>query len=82
VGTVRSGLQLDLANELTTDSPMTAVAARLDQKLQHWDASRATEVERLVGEIIEWADAEALDLMRSRQREQEVLDLLDEPQTR
>lgn len=61
---------------------MTAVAARLDQKLQHWDASRATEVERLVGEIIEWADAEALDLMRSRQREQEVLDLLDEPQTR
>ena len=61
---------------------MTAVAERLDQKLQHWDAARAAEVERLVREIIEWADAEALKLVRSRRREQEVLDLLDEPKTR
>jgi hypothetical protein len=28
--------------------------------------------------IIQWTDADALDLMRSRRVEQEVLDLLDE----
>jgi hypothetical protein len=34
-------------------------------------------VEKLVAEIIDWADADALDLMRSRHLEQEVLDIID-----
>lgn len=58
---------------------MTAVARKLEERLQHWDAAKAAEVERLVSDIISWADAEALELMRSREREQEVLNLLDEP---
>lgn len=61
---------------------MTELAEKLDQRLRHWDAAKAAIVERLVGDIIAWADADALDLMRSREREQEVLDLLDEPQAR
>ena len=58
---------------------MTSVARKLDERLQHWDAAKAAAVERMVGDIIAWADADALELMRSRDREQEVLDLLDEP---
>ncbi len=58
---------------------MTAIAERLDEHLRQWDNTTATRVERMVDEIIVWADADALDLMRSREREQEVLDLLDEP---
>ncbi len=57
---------------------MTEVAEKLDQRLRQWDAAKVAVVERLVGEIIDWGDADALDLMRSREREQEVLDLLDE----
>lgn len=56
---------------------MTAIAEQLDRKLSNWKPETASEVERLVGEIIDWADADALDLMRSRHLEQEVLDLLD-----
>jgi hypothetical protein len=58
---------------------MTALAQKLDERLKQWDAARAAEVERLVGDIIAWADADAVEVMRSREREQEVLDLLDEP---
>jgi hypothetical protein len=61
---------------------MTAVAEKLDQRLRQWDVQRATEVERLVSDIIAWADADAQDLMRSRQCEQEVLDLIDESEAR
>ena len=61
---------------------MTAIAERLDQKLIVWDANTAHEVEHLVEEIIELADAEGLDILRSRRVEQEVLDLLDEDTTR
>ena len=56
---------------------MTAIAEQLDRKLSNWKPETASEVERLVGEIIDWADADALDLMRPRHLEQEVLDLLD-----
>ena len=55
-----------------------AIAARLDQKFGTWDPKTAIQVEKLVSEIIDWADANALDLMTSRQIQQEVLDLLDE----
>jgi hypothetical protein len=60
---------------------MTAIAQKLDHKLESWDAERAAQVEKLVAEIIELADADAIDLLPSRQVTQEVLDLLDEGQT-
>jgi len=61
---------------------MTSVAEKLDQRLRQWDVRRAAEVELLVSDIIAWADADALDLIRSRRCEQEVLDLIDESETR
>ena len=56
---------------------MTAIAEKLDRKLADWKPETASEVEKLVAEIIGWADADALDLMRPRPLEQEVLDLVD-----
>ena len=56
---------------------MTAIAEQLDRKLAAWKPETSFEVERLVGDIIDWADADALDLMRSRDLEQEVLNVLD-----
>jgi len=56
---------------------MTAIAEKLDRKLSAWKPETASEVEKLVAEIIDWADSDALDLMRPRHLEQEVLDLLD-----
>lgn len=61
---------------------MTAIANKLDQKLQQWQPTTAREVERRVEEIIELADRDALDLLRSRRAEQDVLDILDEPEAR
>ena len=61
---------------------MTAIAKELDEKLQKWTPETAQQVESLVAEIIRLAGADALELMRSRAVEQEVLDLLDEPQAR
>lgn len=57
---------------------MTAIAQMLDVKLATWEPQKAAEVQRLVNEIIDWADSDALDLVRSREVEQEVLDMLDE----
>ena len=57
---------------------MTHIVEELERKLSTWTPEAAAEVERLVADIIQWADADALDLMRSRHVEQEVLDLLDE----
>jgi len=56
---------------------MTIVAEQLDEKLTTWRPETAAEVARMVSELIEWADSDALDLMSSRRVEQEVLDLLD-----
>ncbi|MBI3986420.1 MAG: hypothetical protein HY343_05850 [Lentisphaerae bacterium] len=61
---------------------MTAIAEKLDQKLTTWSAETAHEVESLVGEIIEIADGDGLDILRCRHVEQEVLDILDENKTR
>lgn len=57
---------------------MTAIAQKLDEKMHEWEADRSQAVEKLVSEIIEAADNDALDIGRSRQAEQEVLDMLDE----
>jgi hypothetical protein len=57
---------------------MSGIAVKLDERLKEWDPETAEEVERLVEEIISMADADGLDLPRSRAVEQEVLDILDE----
>ncbi len=61
---------------------MDAIAEKLDKKLQRWEAATSEEVRRRVAEIIELADDNALDLIRSRAIEQEVMDILDDPTTR
>jgi hypothetical protein len=61
---------------------MDALAERLDAKLREWKPDTAAEVRQRVIEIIEMADQDVLDVMRSRVVEQEVLEMLDEPATR
>jgi len=61
---------------------MDTLAEKLDSKLRTWKPETAAEVRERVAEVIELADGDALDLMRSRAREQEVLDMLDEPTAR
>ena len=58
---------------------MPSVAQKLASKLAEWKPEVSREVESLVADIIELADLNALDLVRSRRVEQQVLDLLDEP---
>ena len=61
---------------------MDAVAEKLDAKLSEWKPQISQEVRALVCEVIDAADNDVLDLMRSRAVEQEVLDNLDEPASR
>ncbi len=61
---------------------MDAVAEKLDAKLSEWNPQISQEVRALVSEVIDAADNDVLDLMRSRAVEQEVLDNLDEPASR
>jgi len=61
---------------------MDALVERLDAKLREWKPETAAEVRQSVAEIIALADQEALDLLRSRVVEQQVLDMLDEPAPR
>lgn len=61
---------------------MDALAEKLDTKLRTWKAETAAQVRERVTEVIELADDDVLDVMRSRALEQEVLDMLDEPTTR
>ena len=61
---------------------MDALAEWLDAKLREWKPETATQVRERVAEVIELADGDILDLIRSRASEQEVLDILDEPPTR
>ena len=58
---------------------MDALAEELDTKLRTWKPETAAQVRERVAEMIELADDDLLDVMRSRVREQEVLDMLDEP---
>ena len=58
---------------------MDMLVERLDTKLREWEPNIAAAVRERILEIIDLADREALDMMRSRAVEQEVLDLLDEP---
>jgi hypothetical protein len=61
---------------------MSPIARQLAEKLDLWEPEVSQKVETLVAEIMDLADAGALDLLRSRAVEQEVLDLLDEPISR
>jgi hypothetical protein len=61
---------------------MPSVAQKLASRLEEWEPDVSRQVEILVSEIIELADHNTLDLVRSRRVEQDVLDLLDEPVTR
>ncbi len=60
---------------------MDALIERLDTKLREWTPSTVEQVRQRIAEIIDLADQNALDVLRSRVVEQEVLDLLDEPAT-
>jgi hypothetical protein len=61
---------------------MDALAEKLDSKLRTWKPETAAQVRERVSEVIALADDDVLDVMHSRAREQEVMDLLDEPPTR
>jgi hypothetical protein len=61
---------------------MEAIAQTLDAKLHEWKPETSQKVRALVSEIIELADSDSLDVMRSRAVEQQVLDILDEPASR
>jgi hypothetical protein len=64
---------------LTTEVAMDALAEQLDAKLRVWKPETADQVRERVAEVIELADQDVLDLLRSRAVEQDVLDLLDQP---
>jgi hypothetical protein len=59
-----------------------AIAEKLDSKLSTWRPEVSRNVRAVVSDVIDAADAGALDLLRSRAVEQEVLDQLDEPTSR
>lgn len=61
---------------------MSPVARQLAEKLDQWEPEVSRKVETLVSEIMDLADTGALELLRSRAAEQEVLDILDEPPSR
>jgi hypothetical protein len=61
---------------------MDILAEKLDKKLSEWEPNIIDQVRQRIMEIIDLADHGALDIMQSRFREQEVLNLLDEPTTR
>jgi hypothetical protein len=55
-----------------------ALLEKLDTKLREWSPEKAAQVRERVEEMIDLADHDVLDLVRSRSVEQDVLDLLDE----
>ena len=61
---------------------MDILVKRLDAKLREWEPNIAATVRKRILEIIDVADRDALDIMRSRAGEQEVSDILNEPISR
>ena len=61
---------------------MDVLIETLNAKLREWKPETAAQVRERVIEIIGLADQDALDLLRSRAPEQDVLDILDEPSPR
>jgi len=60
---------------------MVAVDA-VAEKLGTWKPEISRKVRAVVSDVIEAADADGLDVLRSRAVEQEVLEQLDEPTSR
>lgn len=56
---------------------MDTLVTKLDEKLHEWKPDIANQVRQRISEIIDLADQDTLDIMRSRLVEQEVLDILD-----
>jgi hypothetical protein len=62
---------------------MDALVEKLDARLREWKPETAAVARERIAEVIELADRDVLDVVRSRATEQDVLDLLDdEPTTR
>lgn len=61
---------------------MDILIEQLDHKLRAWTPETANEVRSRLGEIIEMADMDSLDISRSRSVEQEVLDMIDDAPSR
>jgi hypothetical protein len=59
-----------------------ALTEKLEARLREWKPETAAQVRERIAEVIELADHDVLDLLRSRTAEQEALDLLDEPAAR
>jgi hypothetical protein len=55
---------------------------KLDSRFREWKPETVNDVRQRVADIIDLADQDALDLLRSRELEHSVLDLLDEPASR
>ncbi len=60
---------------------MDGLVQELDTKLLQWQPDIAQQVRQCLAEIIELVDQDALDILHLRVVEQEVLDLIDEPET-
>jgi hypothetical protein len=58
---------------------MDTLIEQLEARFRIWQPEMANQVRQRIVEIIEMADRDALDVLRSRAVEQEVLDALDEP---
>ena len=58
---------------------MDALIEELKIKLRQWEPDVAEQVRQTIAEVIELADSDVSDILRSRIVEQEVLDILDEP---
>jgi len=56
---------------------MTLIAQELDQNLLAWPEETRLLVENMVADLIQWGQARSADLIRGREVEQEVLDILD-----
>ena len=76
------GWRIALQDGRKQDGSVDAIAEKLDTKLGKWKPEISQEVRSLVSQVIDAADNDALDVMRSRAAEQEVLDQLNEPPSR
>ena len=61
---------------------MDPIAEKLNTKLREWKPEISRKVRTVVSDVMHAADNDALDLLRSRAVEQEVLEQLDEPPSR
>jgi hypothetical protein len=70
------------ARRKLTERSMDELAKELDAKLREWQPKTAAQVRQRITEIMDLADQNALDVLRSRIVEQEVLDIIDASATR